>query len=182
MNMEQLEKVEKLREKANVSYEEAKEALEANNWDILDAMVYLEKQGKVNGPKVASYSTNNESYTDTEHQSSSQSSNDTSFGEIIGKFFAWCGKIIKKGNENHFQIERPNEKTVSMPVTVFVLLILFVPYVSIPLMVIGFFFGLKYSFRGVDVENRQVNDFMDKAAETAENIKNDFKSGYNKEK
>jgi hypothetical protein len=49
-------------------------------------------------------------------------------------------------------------------------------------MVIGFFFGLKYSFRGADVENRQVNDFMDKAAETAENIKNDFKSGYNKEK
>ena len=40
--MEQLEKVEKLRQRANVSYEEAKEALEASDWDLLDAMVYLD--------------------------------------------------------------------------------------------------------------------------------------------
>ena len=39
--MEHLEKVEKLRERANVSYEDAKEALEASEWDLLDAMVYL---------------------------------------------------------------------------------------------------------------------------------------------
>lgn len=44
--MEQLEKVEKLRERADVSYEEAKEALEACDWDLLDAMVWLEKEGK----------------------------------------------------------------------------------------------------------------------------------------
>ncbi len=43
--MENIEKVEKLRERANVTYEEAKLALEENNWDILDAMVSLEKQG-----------------------------------------------------------------------------------------------------------------------------------------
>ena len=41
--MDNLEKVDKLRERANVSYEEAKAALEANGWDLLDAMVYLEK-------------------------------------------------------------------------------------------------------------------------------------------
>ena len=34
--MDNLEKVEKLREKTGVSYEEAKEALEANNYDVLD--------------------------------------------------------------------------------------------------------------------------------------------------
>lgn len=47
--MENYEKVEKLRERANVSYEEAKEALEQNNWDILDAMIALEKSGKAAG-------------------------------------------------------------------------------------------------------------------------------------
>ncbi len=55
--MENYEKVEKLRERANVSYEEAKEALEQNNWDILDAMIALEKSGKAAGPKQTSYST-----------------------------------------------------------------------------------------------------------------------------
>ena len=44
--MDNFEKVEKLREHANVTYEEAKEALENSNWDILDAMIYLEKNGK----------------------------------------------------------------------------------------------------------------------------------------
>ncbi len=56
--MEQLEKVEKLRQRANVSYEEAKEALEASGWDLLDAMVYLEKQGKVKPPEQETYTTN----------------------------------------------------------------------------------------------------------------------------
>ena len=41
--MEQLEKVEKLRQRANVSYEEAKGALVACNWDMLDAMVHPER-------------------------------------------------------------------------------------------------------------------------------------------
>ena len=38
--MDNLEKVEKLREKTGVSYEEAKEALEANNYDVLDAIFF----------------------------------------------------------------------------------------------------------------------------------------------
>ena len=45
--MEQLEKVERLREKTGCTYEEAKAALEASNWDMLDAIVYLENQGKM---------------------------------------------------------------------------------------------------------------------------------------
>ena len=45
--MDNFEKVEKLREKAGVSYEEAKAALEQCNYDLLDAMISLEKQGKV---------------------------------------------------------------------------------------------------------------------------------------
>ena len=55
--MEHLEKVEKLKEKANVSYEEAKAALESCDWDILDALVKLESEGKVNGTDTAAFST-----------------------------------------------------------------------------------------------------------------------------
>ena len=55
--MDDLEKVERLRERADVSYEEAKKALEECNVDLLDAMVYLEKQGKVKKPGKTSYTT-----------------------------------------------------------------------------------------------------------------------------
>ena len=48
--MELLEKVEKIREKTGVSYEEAKAALEACGEDVLDALVYLENQGKIKKP------------------------------------------------------------------------------------------------------------------------------------
>ena len=45
--MDHFEMVEKLRTKANVSYEEAKAALEKTDWDVLDALVLLESEGKV---------------------------------------------------------------------------------------------------------------------------------------
>ncbi len=180
--MEQLEKVEKLREKANVSYEEAKEALEASNWDILDAMVYLEKAGKVNGPKVATYyTTGNESNSNSENFSTASDPDATTFGEILGKFFAWCGKVIKKGCENSFQIERSNEAPILMPVIALVGLIVVLPWITLPLIVIGLFLGFRYSFKGPDLDRKSVNDFMDKASATAETIKDDFKSGSNKD-
>lgn len=178
--MEQFEKVEKLREKANVSYEEAKEALEASNWDILDAIVYLEKLGKVKEPKTAAYTTGTDNSTGSEYKTS-QPDDGTSFSELIGKFFKWCGKVIKKGNENSFVIRKGNDTPVCLPVTVFVLLVFFAFWVTIPLLIVGLFFGFKFSFKGPDLEKNAVNDFMDKASYTAESIKDDFKSGMNKE-
>ena len=41
--MDHLEMVEKLRAKANVSYEEARDALEACDWDLLDALLMLQE-------------------------------------------------------------------------------------------------------------------------------------------
>ncbi len=55
--MDKLEKVEKLREKTGVSYEDAKNALEACDYDLLDAIIYLEKLDKVKAPEVESFTT-----------------------------------------------------------------------------------------------------------------------------
>ena len=55
--MDILEKVEKLVEKTGVSYEDAKSALEKSEGDILDAMIVLEKEGKVQAPRNSTYST-----------------------------------------------------------------------------------------------------------------------------
>ena len=45
--MDHLEMVERLSSKANVSLEEAKEALEANDWDLLDALLMLQSKEKL---------------------------------------------------------------------------------------------------------------------------------------
>jgi len=47
MNNDMLQNIEYLREKANVSYEEAMELLENSNGDVMRAMIELEKQGRL---------------------------------------------------------------------------------------------------------------------------------------
>ncbi|MDR3119870.1 MAG: hypothetical protein LBU58_00805 [Clostridiales bacterium] len=54
--MASLEMVDKLRERANVTFDEAKAALDAADGDILEALIYLEKQGKVPPPQGGFYS------------------------------------------------------------------------------------------------------------------------------
>lgn len=177
--MEQFEKVEKLREKANISYEEAKAVLEACNWDMLDAIVYLEKQGKMNGPKDTSYTTH---YQEPEHfdkNASQYNEEKSSFKDSLRKFFKWCGKIIKKGNTHYFDITRKGENILSIPITLFIIIILLAFWAVIVLLIVGLFFGFRYHFRGPELKADSINHAMDKASETAENIKNDIKDGFN---
>ncbi len=49
MNNDMLQKIEYLREKADVSYDEAMQLLERNDGDIMRALIALEKQGRVYG-------------------------------------------------------------------------------------------------------------------------------------
>ena len=64
LSMERFRLVDKLKDKENISYEEAKTILEENNWDILDSMIYLEEIGRVKKPSVSVFYTNDykESY------------------------------------------------------------------------------------------------------------------------
>ena len=95
--MDNLEKVEKIREKTGVSYEEAKAALEATNYDVLDAIIYLEKNGKVKAPEVTSYTTEQAQQTSTEFEQAQQEytrdCNKKTFGQMMDQFFSWCGRL-----------------------------------------------------------------------------------------
>ena len=162
--MEHYEMVEKLRAKANVTYEEAKEALETADWDILDALVLLESQGKVkNAPQDTGYTT----------QEKKEYTWETRKGQVkvevsdkLPKLWAWIKSVFQKGNSNQFVIHRRGEELIAMPITVMVLLMVcFWPFSMIVLFV-GLFLGARYSFRGPNI-NGKVNDFMDKAQDKA---------------
>ncbi len=174
--MDHFEMVEKLRAKANVTYEEAKAALEASDWDILDALVLLESEGKVKAaPEAKEYTTQEKK----EFTWNTRNGNEMKLtvSDTLRKLWDWFKALVKKGNKNQFVISRRNksmfdqplEELIAFPITVLVLLIL-IPGVGLPTiliaLVIGLFLGARYSFRGPDVNNR-VNDFMDKAQEKA---------------
>lgn len=46
--MDHFDMVEMLREKAQVSYQEAKESLEKSSWEMTEAMIWLEREGRLN--------------------------------------------------------------------------------------------------------------------------------------
>ena len=177
--MNQLERVEKIREKTGVTYEEAKEALEAAGGDVLDAIVYLENQGKIKRPEKQVYTSKPEQDTSMELIEAAktyETEDHESFGDIVKKFLKWCGRMIKKGCENFFIVAKHNEEIMSVPVIVLALLLLFAFWIVLPLLVVGLFCGFRYSFRGNITKSVDVNKACDKAAEACESMKKEFKS------
>ena len=175
--MEKMEKVEALRNKAGVSYEDAKAALEANDWDVLDAMIALEKEGKV---KMSTYSTKTEALSGEVVTESGQRTSEESKGK---KFFNWCAEIFNKANRNSLEISKEGRMILSVPVSLFVVLVLFAFWVVVPLMIVGLFFSMQYHFVGPDIHSVDVdiNATMDTVSKTAENLKNEFTSKEKKE-
>lgn len=172
--MSNFDSVEKLRERANVSYEDARTALDACGGDLLEALIYLEKQGKVAPPAGGSYSSKSESAnTGAGKSQPAEPGNGESFTELMNRFFRWCGRIIHHGNTNYFEVWRYDKKILTVPITVLVLLLMFAFWVTLPMMVIGLFLSCRYSFKGEQIKNIDVNSVMDSAANTAENIKNE---------
>ncbi|GFI22508.1 elongation factor Ts [Lachnospiraceae bacterium] len=170
--MDNFQKVEKLREHANVSYEEAKQALENSNWDILDAMIYLEQNGKVHGPEQASYTTQSEKVKIELDEKECKST----FSDNLKRFGDWCLGLFEKGNNNSFCVEYEQREIFRVPITLLVVLLFFSFWVVVPLLVIGLFFDMRYHFAGPNVRSVDIdlNKAMDSAADAAESIKNEF--------
>lgn len=176
--MERNEMIKKLMEKAYVTHEEAQEVLEKCNWDLLDAIIYLERSGKVE---------NNDTTTIIEIKEEDQKKGDNTkknhesyggIGEVIGRIFKGLGKVIAKGNKNYFEIKKDNEKPIRISLTISIFLLVFFMPPTVVLLIIGLFCGYKYSVGGPNMNCDGVNDVFEKVSESADTIKKDFKKGY----
>ena len=156
--MDHYEMVENLRTKANVTYEEAKAALEKSDWDMLDALVLLESEGKVSGG--AEYTTK-EKKAECESQARR-----CEVKAGLGRLVAWVKKMFSMGNNNQFVISRKGSEMVSMPITVMALLMILFWHFSLIVLFVGLFLGARYSFRGPDI-NTRVTNFVNKAQDKA---------------
>ena len=176
--MATIEQVEKLRERAKVTYDEAKTALDASGEDILEAMIYLERQGKVEPPQNGGYY-NSKNQAEPEKENSKNNGeentkNGETFSNTVGKIFRWCKKVVVKCNVNLFEVRRNDQVIISIPGTILILLLIVAFWLVIPLIIIGLFFNCRYSFKGSDIEKTGVNRIMDTAADAAEKFKKDI--------
>ncbi len=176
--MEKLDKVMLIREKCGVSYQDAREALEACDYDVLDAIIWLERAGKT-AAQTASYATTDAASSGTSIEMKAaqeeyrQSSKETKFSKLFSSFWDQLCKLVRAGLDMTFIAERGDERILAIPV-LFVVIGLLIWGVSLWLMILGLFFGFRYRIEGASPVTVDVNDAMDKAADAAESIKSDF--------
>lgn len=180
--MDNLEKVEKLRKKADITYEEAREILEQCDWDLLDAVIELEARGKIRNDSAA-YSTEGSSEQDApkspkqvaeSYQSYDQNKrNDKGFFKTLWNGFVF---LLKKGCENTFVVARDNKYIMQIPVLLLIILLLCSCFLVLVVMIVGLFFGFRYSFAGPDLGKDSVNIVMDKAGTAADDLKESFRN------
>jgi hypothetical protein len=174
--MDNFEKVEKLVARANVSYEDAKNALDEANGDILDAMIILEKQGKVKQPEQTVFTTDPNQQTVYRDVPATI---ERSTKENAKGFFKTVGDAIKKGFQytvdNSLKVERGGEMILNIPLWLTIIILLAAWHLLLIVMIISLFFGCKYSIVGKN-ESNEVNDILGQATEYAEKAKDAFSS------
>jgi NACalpha-BTF3-like transcription factor len=142
-----IENIDELRRRANVSYEVAKDALEECNDDIVEALVYLEKQNMVR-PNVA-----------FEHRSS---------------FWTKVKSLIRKSNNTKVIVHKKENIILSIPVTLTLIITVIAPYVTFIGLIVALFTGHRIRLEGKDMECKQVNDMFNKVSETVDCAKKKF--------
>jgi hypothetical protein len=98
---------------------------------------------------------------------------------MIGKFFRSLGEIVGKGNRNTFDVMKGEERVMSIPVTIMAILLLFTFWITIPLVIVGLFFGYRYRIIGPDLGKENVNKAMDSVADAAVKFKDEVKGDMN---
>lgn len=140
-----LEKIDLLIERANVTYAQAKEALEKTEGDLVEALVYLEKESKIKEPKK-NFSKQVEDKTN-------------SFGQEVKKF-------IENINKNSFKVQKSGKTFIDLPLLIAGLLtLLCLPFSLIVfalLLITGYKINIvKEDGSKVDI-NKSVQDTVDK--------------------
>ena len=171
--MENLEKVELIREKCNVSYEEARDALNACDGDVLDAIVMLEQEHGTTKRMASDIPPAPEAAYELPEAAAgagTAGSGTSRAASVWKRFCTRCKELWNAGMEMTFVAERKDEQVFALPMAVMVLGLLFWG-ATLWLLVIGLFFGFHYRIEGGSKAAQTVNDAMDKAAEAADSIK-----------
>ena len=177
--MTDFEKVEKLVQKASVSYGEAKDALEKAGGDLLDAMIILEREGKTKAPEKSSWSTEYEQQTQyvsvpvTVEEDRRSYDRDAQRQERKEKVKKGFGNVFQFLSKNFLLIKKRGELVVKLPLWAVILIFLAAWHISIIAIIVSLFFGVTYSFKG-EADMEAANSVMGKASSAAEKVKEEY--------
>ena len=128
-----LEQIDLIIERTNVSFTEAKEALEHCNGDVVEALLYLEKVDKIKT---------------TKSETTSSTDKVTSF--------------INKLNATTFILKKDDRTYVDVPLSIAIIIILFTFHISVVALILSLCFGIRFYIKGeneiADKINSTLND------------------------
>lgn len=185
--MEQVNIIEKLKEKANVSYEKANEALENSNWDMLDAMVYLEAQGYIKKPSVSVFYSNKHIENNSNHKeiinldkTKEKKNNNWKYEKKFNGIFEAICEAIDTGNNFFIEIRKGDQVFSKIPLTVLIILLFFIFWLIIPLIIVGLFFDIEFFVTAKKIDKVIINKINKTLTDISRNIKvikDKFKKG-----
>lgn len=169
--MDQMEKVESLREKTGCSYSEAKAALEETGGDMLEALCWLEQHGKTQ-LVGASCSTQDREPPQQEAETGNQTRQEPG-AFVQGCKSLWDGlvSLFRKCNQTELAMtSKSGRREFGVPLTLFIILLLAAFWVVVALLIVALFFGNRFSVEG-SLSHDDVNEVLGKATDFAESIK-----------
>ena len=173
-----LELVERLKEKANVSYAQAKEALEYSGGNLLDALIYLEEKGAIPRAEGAYFSTRSETPPPPQQDAlpvqlpvksksrppkPPRTKGKGGIRRVVHARRRWLG-------DHELEIWRHDQPITALPVLILALLLCCAPWVTIPVLVLLLFLGFRYRFSGPDLDRDEINSVIGSVADTAADL------------
>ena len=203
--MENIQKIEQLVSKAGCTYEEARTALEACGWDMIDAIISLERDGKVNReesgtavqyaeepveviPEVSAdkvegdYSQKITYRYDGAYEEQEKAENSKKAAGAKREHRLW--KRIKGilMNNRMIILKSNGQKIMDLPIVIPVIALIAFFWATLIIAALAMLFGCRFHFEGEDLGKTNINDTMDKATDYAEKVKNDLTSKANERK
>lgn len=168
-----LEQVERLREKAAVSYGQAKAALEYSGGNLLDALIYLEERGVIPRPEDAYYSTKGEAPPPPPPPTQDlplpvePAAGKKRRRSRLRRLMRRLRSILL---DNELEIWRREQPITAIPMLLLTVILIFFFWIALPLMLLGLFFGFRYQVTGPDLEDDALNGVMGSVADTAADV------------
>ena len=144
--MEHIEMIEKLREKAGVTSEEAADALNRANWDMLEALVILESEGKI-PPLTSSVVTAEPDPYDGAQKSTSAPEYGTRYANSLGEKLK---QLFHNSLIYSFTVRRHGKEILSLPVLILIVIACAMFYVSAVALLVGLLCECQYSVEKKD--------------------------------
>lgn len=144
--------IEQLQKQAHVSFEEAKEALEMTEWNLLDAYVWLEARGKLDSlPMESEPQEEKKEEKEEAMENNAYEANQTETRNASG----FIHNLLRMFRENRLVARGSQGRIWSISLMALVLGVLFLRKFAFIAFVIALIMQVKFSFEGPDMKRKE---------------------------